>query len=97
MQRKKLIPVLLLAAGLACSEDAPIDDVEPGGQGAGRPDTTGASVEGGAQGALGATGHPEQQDSAGAGGPTMTGALRDSLHQGSATGIDQPQPDRPAN
>ena len=97
MQRKKLTPVLLLAAGLACSEDAPIGNTEAGGMGAGRPDTTGASVEGGAAGVLGTTGQPAHQDSTGAGARSMTGALRDSLHDGEATGIEQPQPDRPAN
>ena len=101
MRTLKLIPVLLLTAALgsvACSEDAPAGNAEKGGMGAGRPETPG-SVEGDpdeAQQVLGTTGHPEQQDSAAAGAPSMTGTLRDSLNDGEAIrGVNQPRPDRP--
>src|SRR5688500_842022 len=95
MRTIRLIPVLALSLALgACSGDAPGSD--PGGQGAGRPDTTGASQEATAQEVLGGTGHPEQQDTTAAGAQGMTGALRDSLHDGEAIpGVEQPQPDRP--
>ena len=96
MRTSKVIPVLALAltvASGACSQDAPGSD--PGGQGAGRPDTSG-SVEASAQEVLGNTGHPERQDTSAAGAPSMTGALRDSLNDGEAIpGAQQPQPDRP--
>ena len=96
MRTIRLIPVLALSLGLAaaCSGDAPGSD--PGGQGAGRPDTSGASQEATAQEVLGNTGHPENQDTTAAGAPGMTGTLRDSLHDGEAIpGVEQPQPDRP--
>ena len=95
MRTIRSIPVLALSLALAaaCSGDAPGSD--PGGQGAGRPDTAG-SVEAPAQEVLGGAGQPEQQDTTAAGTPSMTGALRDSLHDGEAIpGVEQPQPDRP--
>jgi hypothetical protein len=96
MSTKRLIALLALSlATAACSEDAPGSD--PGGQGAGRPDTAG-SQEASAQEVLGGTGHPEQQDTTAAGATGMTGTLRDSLHDGEAIpGVNQPQPDRPGN
>ena len=96
MRTMRLLPALALSLALAaaCSEDAPGSD--PGGQGAGRPDTTGASQEATAQEVLGNTGLPENQDTTAAGVPGMTGTLRDSLHDGEAIpGANQPQPDRP--
>jgi hypothetical protein len=98
MRTSRLIPMLSLSLALAasaCSQDAPVAGAEEGGMGAGRPDTAG-SIEADPQEVLGVTGHPEQQDTGAAGAPSMTGALRDSLHDGEAIpGVDQPQPARP--
>jgi hypothetical protein len=98
MRTSRLIPMLSLSLALAfaaCGQDAPAAGAEEGGMGAGRPETPG-SIEADPQEVLGTTGHPEQQDSTAAGAPSMTGALRDSLHDGEAIpGVEQPQPERP--